>query len=245
MIGYIYLTTNLVNNKKYIGQHRSSYIDENYLGSGTVFVKALKKYGKQNFSQEILCLCDTYEELDEKEIYYIDLYNAATDEHFYNVSLGGYKKGIRNLKSMYNEESDEVIYCTEESISRFINQGFRLGNRPRSDEAKEHYRKAKENLVVITNDEHVIYVQKEDLDKYIAQGYRLGRIATRPNQKEEQRKWMNKDGTSIMVKQVDIQSYLDKGYSFGRVKFSHFNRTAPAHNKGKTRLVTDGKITYK
>ena len=49
MIGYIYLTTNLVNNKKYIGQHRSSTFDPSYLGSGTLFVKALKKYGKKKF----------------------------------------------------------------------------------------------------------------------------------------------------------------------------------------------------
>ena len=47
--GYIYLTTNLRNAKKYIGQHKGSKLDANYFGSGTLIAKALHKYGKTNF----------------------------------------------------------------------------------------------------------------------------------------------------------------------------------------------------
>ena len=71
-----------------------------------------------------------------------------------------------------------------------------------------------------------------------------GRITTRPNQKEEKRKWMNKDGVSIMVKQDDIQKFIDEGYEFGRVKFSKFQRKAPAHNKGKKQVVIDSHLKY-
>ena len=244
MIGYIYLTTNLVNNKKYIGQHRSSSFDPSYLGSGTLFVKALKKYGSKNFSQEILCECETYEELDDKEIYYISLYDAVRRDDFYNVSLGGYKKGIRDLISMYNEQKDQIIYCLPDIVDTFISKGFRLGNRPRSEQSKINYSNSKKDLVVITNDIDVIYVHKDVVSDYLQQGYRVGRIATRPNQKEEKRKWMNKNGESVMVKHDEIDSYLSNGYSFGRTKFKQFNRTAPAHNKGKTRLVRNGKVTY-
>jgi hypothetical protein len=53
-IGYIYITTNLINNKKYIGQHKSKSFDLNYLGSGKLIVEAIKKYGKDNFKTEVI-----------------------------------------------------------------------------------------------------------------------------------------------------------------------------------------------
>ena len=39
---YIYLTTNLINNKKYVGQHTGK-LNDSYLGSGIHFLRAVKK----------------------------------------------------------------------------------------------------------------------------------------------------------------------------------------------------------
>ena len=85
---YIYLTTNLVNNKQYIGQHKGS-IHDSYLGSGRDIVKAIKKYGSENFKKEILIECDSREEADYWESYYINYYNAVEDKNFYNLQEGG------------------------------------------------------------------------------------------------------------------------------------------------------------
>ena len=54
--GYIYKTTNIVNGKIYIGQHKYSKnkIDESYLGSGKLLIKAINKYGIENFECVIL-----------------------------------------------------------------------------------------------------------------------------------------------------------------------------------------------
>lgn len=89
MVYYIYLTTNKVNGKKYIGQHYGE-IEDNYLGSGVNLAKAIKKYGKNNFSKEILHLCQSREDADKWEQYYIDLFNAVESENFYNLSYGGF-----------------------------------------------------------------------------------------------------------------------------------------------------------
>lgn len=87
---YIYLTTNKINNKKYIGQHKGSLTDR-YFGSGILLQKAIEKYGKDNFAKEILEICNSQEELDEKEKYWIKKYDAINSEEFYNLSEGGQK----------------------------------------------------------------------------------------------------------------------------------------------------------
>lgn len=91
MIGYVYLTTNLVNNKKYVGQHEyaGKQLDPEYVGSGKLLSKAIKKYGKENFSCEILEWCDTKENLNIREKFWIDHYNAIDNENFYNLAAGG------------------------------------------------------------------------------------------------------------------------------------------------------------
>ena len=48
----IYLTTNLINNKKYLG--RDSQNRKTYLGSGKLLKLAILKYGVENFKKEII-----------------------------------------------------------------------------------------------------------------------------------------------------------------------------------------------
>ena len=89
-IGYVYITTNLSNNKKYIGQRTyRNPSDGTYLGSGVRFKYALKKYGRENFSKRILMECDTREELDYFERFFIKEHNAVLSENYYNLSPGG------------------------------------------------------------------------------------------------------------------------------------------------------------
>ena len=92
---YIYLTTNLINGKKYIGQHYGTITDK-YLGSGVALTRAVNKYGKENFKKEILEIVKK-EEINEKEKYYIDLYNAVFSDEFYNIAYGGNTPNVVKL----------------------------------------------------------------------------------------------------------------------------------------------------
>lgn len=85
---YIYKTTNLINDKIYIGQHSTFNINDRYLGSGSNFQKALKKYGKENFKCEILEFCNSREELNEREIFWIEFYNSHNRAVGYNLIIG-------------------------------------------------------------------------------------------------------------------------------------------------------------
>jgi len=88
-MNYLYQITNLINNKIYIGVHRTDNIDDGYMGSGTVIKHAIQKYSIENFKKDILEFFDTYEEalLAEKSI--------VTDkfllrEDVYNLRRGGF-----------------------------------------------------------------------------------------------------------------------------------------------------------
>lgn len=85
---FIYLTTNLITNEKYIGKHHGK-IDDGYLGSGTILQRAIKKYGKENFKREILYVSKDSQENNLKEKEFIKKYNAVEDKTFYNISEGG------------------------------------------------------------------------------------------------------------------------------------------------------------
>jgi len=84
--GVIYKTTNIINDKTYVGQTTKKGIKlERYLGSGTYLNYAIEKYGKENFEKEILCECFSREQLNRIERLFIKL--LLPD---YNIADGGY-----------------------------------------------------------------------------------------------------------------------------------------------------------
>ena len=83
----IYKTTNLINNKIYIGKDMNN--DPKYLGSGKILKLAIKKYGIENFKKEILEICNNKEELNEKEIFWIKYLNSQNRLIGYNITNGG------------------------------------------------------------------------------------------------------------------------------------------------------------
>lgn len=81
----IYKTTNLINGKFYIGKDAKNR--NSYLGSGKILKQAIEKYGIENFKKEILEVCSSLEELDERERFWIRELNAI--EEGYNLTDGG------------------------------------------------------------------------------------------------------------------------------------------------------------
>lgn len=87
--GFIYITINMVNGKKYIGQKIFKYNWKDYLGSGILLLRSLDKYGKDNFYKEIIAVAYSKEELDQLEMEFIKNHNAVESPEYYNISSGG------------------------------------------------------------------------------------------------------------------------------------------------------------
>ena len=90
MVGIIYKTTNLLNGKIYIGSDTKNHGigDPEYLGSGSLIIKAVVKYGRNNFIKETIHECRTLNELKELESYYIKKHDSNNRKVGYNISDG-------------------------------------------------------------------------------------------------------------------------------------------------------------
>lgn len=134
---YIYLTKNLITNKVYIGQHASNNLNDNYLGSGVLLNKSIKKHGKSNFINGIIELCDNELHLNEREEYWIKKYNTLIPNG-YNVSKSSYGNGTRGVEPWNKGKTG--IYSNE-TIERMTKKLKILNvkgcpGRPRSEETK-------------------------------------------------------------------------------------------------------------
>ena len=104
----VYKITNLINNKSYIGitkRDPNIRFNEHFSNKKELLYKAKEKYGKENFSLEIVenNLLET--EIGERERYYIKLYNSLVPNG-YNLSIGG----ISN-KSISEEGKQKLKKC--------------------------------------------------------------------------------------------------------------------------------------
>jgi hypothetical protein len=110
----VYLTTNLVNNRKYIGvrTYKNTVNDDKYFGSGSIIKVALDKYGKDNFKREILF------EGSAKECYAYEkkvVTQAVVDNpEYYNISLGGWggyrgKEATAKMRNTLKDNYKKII----------------------------------------------------------------------------------------------------------------------------------------
>ena len=96
----IYLRTNLVNGKQYVGQTNNFKKREqdwmcDSVYSGGIIDKARAKYGVENFKHEILKECDTQNELNYWEQYYIKELNTKVPNGYNLTDGGGGRSGYK------------------------------------------------------------------------------------------------------------------------------------------------------
>ena len=109
MFYYLYQITNLVNNKIYVGVHKTLEMADGYMGSGKVITRAIEKHGINNFRKVILETFDSDKEMyaREKEVVTEEFLSR---EDVYNLRRGGtggfdYINGKKN-KQYYKVRKD-------------------------------------------------------------------------------------------------------------------------------------------
>lgn len=86
---YIYIITNNINGKTYIGQHKYKNLDDDYIGSGVLLAKAKKKYGIENFTKEIMYSNIQYKETADDVERFAIAKERALGKAEYNIANGG------------------------------------------------------------------------------------------------------------------------------------------------------------
>jgi len=85
---YVYIITNTLNGKQYVGDHSTFKLHDGYLGSGDVLKCAFRNHGKQNFKKEILAFFSTKQNAFAAQEKYIIQYNTLYPNG-YNICPNG------------------------------------------------------------------------------------------------------------------------------------------------------------
>lgn len=114
----IYKTTNSINGKIYIGQHVTENINDLYLGSSRHLLNDIKKYGKENFTKEILHIFDNFEDMDNKEKELVDS-DFVLREDTYNIRIGGQEK-FNTIERVTVKDADGITMSVPKNDPRYL-----------------------------------------------------------------------------------------------------------------------------
>jgi NUMOD3 motif/GIY-YIG catalytic domain len=170
---FVYVTTNLINGKEYIGDHSTNNLErDNYLGSGKYLQHALNEYGRENFARKILEKFNTKQEAFDAQEKYIKERNTLIPNGYNLSPTGGHQ-----VRNSWSEESIEKVrkakigntnfkgkHHTEES--KLKSKYSHLGKNC-SDETKEKMRNSKLGKTSNMKGKHLSEESKEKISIYM------------------------------------------------------------------------------
>jgi len=168
----IYKITNKLNNKFYVGAHKTHDKNDEYFGSGKILSRSVEKHGKEKFHKEILHECQTEDDMWVMEANIVDDEFIARPDT-YNIKCGGCggfdfinnnnmnnvtgrakgiidKQELARMRDIFSKQLQDSEYKAE--FARKISNSLKIyysvnpptfTNRTHSPETKEKMRKAK------------------------------------------------------------------------------------------------------
>lgn len=131
----IYKTTNLVNGKIYVG--KDSLNDPAYFGSGTILARAIRKYGLSSFRKDILEVCSTPQELDNREQHWIRKLKSTDRKKGYNIASGGTggdtftnQPAAKKQSIIQKRESTRPLWLTDDYRQKISQSSKKLWTNP-------------------------------------------------------------------------------------------------------------------
>lgn len=161
----IYTFKNKLNDKVYVGQTCRTFkerMGEHLRHKNTVLGKALAKYGIDNFEYKIIDEAKTIEELNEKEIFWIEKLNSITP-YGYNLCKGG----NNTLGYNHTEESKEKMRLSKKDTFKgkdnpFFGKKHTHETRKKMRNAWTEERKEQLRLSVKTRKQRTVKVRNVD-----------------------------------------------------------------------------------
>lgn len=247
MIGYIYITINLINKKVYVGQKLSNKYVPTYYGSGRILKRSIEKYGKENFVNVMLDVANTKEELNEKEIYYITFYKEKYKENCYNIAKGAV--GGNTIKYMSNEQKQNFITkitkINRERCSTDEYKQLRTIQNKKRYESQENREKQRIVCTKAWSDENLRKKQSETLKKYFSENKKNSDYLN-------QKCVFELNGEKIIFNSVkELSNFLKEKYDYvpDRRKFLNMMKTKkpfiPFHKNNEKLQKLKGMVIYK
>lgn len=212
MYGYIYKTTNLLNNKFYIGQKKSDrFLAEDYLGSGRRLRAAIDKYGAESFFTELIDTAESKYELDQKELYWIDFLDARNPDIAYNIAKGG--------------DGGDTGHSYKGMPGRIQSEAER---QKRSESLKKAYREGR-HLTILSDESRSIMSQKAKSRKKSKDFTTAGRKA------------INNGIINKLVFEHELEKYLQEGWIQGKIKSNKpaWNKGLTKNTDDRLKKVSD------
>jgi len=136
----VYKITNTINNKIYIGVHKTNNLDDEYMGSGIHLKEDQKKYGIKNFSKEILEVFDNPQEMFQMESILVNKEFVELD-NTYNLNIGGYG-GWDYINNFVLTKEDRIASGNPEVFFKILEEYGSIWNYVRtSDKYDENFLK--------------------------------------------------------------------------------------------------------
>lgn len=204
-IGYIYQITNKQDGKIYIGKSKTTvqgrwhghlrdyqkYIQQDKTSSK--LYNAIRKYGIDSFTVEQIDSC-SYEELDERERYWIAKLTSRNPNIGYNICRGGecgpggphfaghqHSEETKQQMSLSRRGENNANYgnhriMPEEEKAKHAHLGASNGmyGKKHSEETKELNRQAQIGRIWMTNGSDRVHIHPEEEQLYAMAGYRRG-----------------------------------------------------------------------
>lgn len=243
----VYKTVNQVNQKFYIGVHKTENPRDDYLGSGVLILRAIAKYGKVNFQKEILFSFPTSSEAFQKEEELVAL--ETQNPNCYNMRKGGeggfdfinrsgksgQKLGARRagakLQEWYagNPEAQRARSARARQLCT-LNRKRGLVIKKGDSLSEEIKQKLHDSLSGKRNPAfgHIWishpglkkrrHIPAADLEIWVANGWQKGGFYQKKTDHSSYgRMWISQDGKSVFIRADELESYLAKGWTRGRV----------------------------
>jgi len=203
---YIYKTTNLLNDKYYIGMHSTSNLDDGYMGSGKRLRYSINKHGVTNHKIEILEFFDSREELVKREEEVVNLDEIAKVECM-NLRVGGsggFSPEQQRLNAEKSNAKQRVLRETDpEWVGAYNNKISAARVKEYAD--GERSKKWQKDWTGLKHSEEAKRKMSEST-KGTGTGKDNSQYGTY---------WISKDGVSKKIKKEDLESMTQQGWVRG------------------------------